>query len=308
MIRAADHDTAEPRAIDDWEMTNDMTCLPPYRPLSQETPMAYLIAKGRILKAFGGILDFLGSLRPDSYDAVLDLEEALSQARSQVPPHLLLSSPSNSADDHPSLISRRVQLEFMYHQGMCVLHRRFFTAARLDNRFSNSRARCIESAVALLSLQDMLHREANARGSMIASHWFRIPLASHDFILAAVILCLELRWREEEEGSKETTIPQIANNTQQRAVVLQSLQTSCKVWKEVQSSSVDARKVYRVLSSMLETLGVGDEVCSSALQDETPTSTSPDVRQPFLDCGNEIPLDGDFVSPTEDIDWVSQPS
>jgi hypothetical protein len=114
MIRSVDHDTAEPRNVDDWELTKDMTHLPPSRPLSHETPIAYLIAKSRILRIVGDILDFLSSLRPDSYEVVLDLEKELSQAHLQVPPHLRLSSPVNSADDHPALISKRIQLEYLY--------------------------------------------------------------------------------------------------------------------------------------------------------------------------------------------------
>jgi hypothetical protein len=80
MIRSVDHDIAEPRNVHDWELTKDMTHLPPSRPLLHETPVAHLIAKSRILRIMGGILDFLSSLRPDSYDVILDLEEELQQA------------------------------------------------------------------------------------------------------------------------------------------------------------------------------------------------------------------------------------
>lgn len=264
--------------------------------------MAYLIAKSRMLRALGEILDFLGSLRSDAYDAVLNLEVELSRAHLQVPPYLLLSGRTNSADDHPSLISKRVQLEYLYHQGICMLHRRFFPQGRRDSRFSNSRERCIESALALLSLQDALHREATARGSLIACRWFRIPLASHDFILAAMILCLELRWRKEEEGSKEMKGP--ASRDDQQKAMLQSLQQSCNVLKQVQSSSADAWKVYSVLSSMLETLGEGERMGSST-HNGTPTSIPSDMQQPFVGFENGSALEGTSVPPLVDIDWVS---
>jgi hypothetical protein len=99
---------------------------------------------------------------------------------------------------HPSLISRTVQLQFLCHQGMCLLHWKFFTQGRVDSRFSRSYERSVESAAALLSLQDMVHKDAKSRDSVNTSQWLRIPLASHDFILAAMILCLELskKWEE----------------------------------------------------------------------------------------------------------------
>jgi hypothetical protein len=292
MIRAGDHDTAEPRNVHDWELTKDMTNLPPSRSLSHETPMAYLITKGRILRALRGILDSLSSLRPDSYDFVLNLEEELSWAHLQVPPHLQLSFSVNSADDHPSLISRRVQLDFLYHQGMCLLHRKFFAQGRFDTRLSHSRRRCIESAVALLSLQEMLHREAKTRGSVRASHWFRIPVASHDFILAAMILCLELRKKSEEAPNHDTL--SWTRDTQQN-VMLQGLETSCNIWKEIQIGSLEAWKVHRVLSSTLEILGVGEKV-GSLRPGGMPISSSEQIMSP---------LDGEILPPAGDIDWVS---
>ena len=130
MIRAGDHDTAEPRNMCDRELTCDMTRLPPSRTLSDETPMACLIAKCQILRALGDVLDFLGFLRADTYDVAMNLEEELSRARSQVPPHLLLSGRTNSADDHQSQISKRVQLEYLYRQGICMIHRRFLAQGR----------------------------------------------------------------------------------------------------------------------------------------------------------------------------------
>lgn len=301
MIRAVDFDTTEPLNVHDWELTKDMIDLPRSRPLSQETPMVYLIAKGRILRAMRGILEFLSSLRPESYDTVLNLEEELSQAHVQVPPHLQLSSSRNVAGDHPSLISRQVQLQFLYHQGMCLLHRKFFTQGRFDSRFSRSRARCIESAAALLSLQDMLYKDAKARNSVNTSQWFRIPLASHDFILAAVILCLELR--KEWEEAPLTEQKSWAQNTQHKAILL-SLETSCNIWKEIRMSSLEAWKVYQVLSSMLDTFGV-DGKADQLNPRGTLYSPLLDSEQCFPGVEELSPSNGEIFQPEGDIDWVS---
>lgn len=301
MIRTVDCDTAQPLNVYDWELTKDMTDLPPSRPLSQETPIAYLLSKGRILGALRGILDFQSSLGSDSYDSVLKLEEELSLAHLQVPPHLQLTNSIKSANDHPSIISRGVQLEYLYHQGMCLLHRKFFAQSRFDSSFSRSREQCIESAEALLSLQDMLHREAKTRGPITTSHWFRIPLASHDFILAAMMLCLELRRTREETPHAEKI--SWTGDTRQKNM-LQSLETSCNIWKEAQMSSLEAWKVHRVLSSMLDTFGIGEKV-SSLIPGGMPTSSSPDSEQLFPRIGNASSSYGQNFPPGGDVDWVS---
>ena len=301
MIRSVDHDTAEPRSLYDWELTKDMVDLLPSRPPSCETPIAYFIAKSRILRALGGIVDFLSSLRPDSYDVVLALDEKLSQAHLQVPPHLQLNTLANSRDDHPSLISRRLQLEFLYHQGMCVLHRKFMARGRLDSRFLLSHNRCIESAVVLLSLQDVLHKEAKTRGPVRASHLYHVSLTSQDFILAAIILCLELRRRNRDGATKCQGISR--TTTSQENTILQGLETSYNIWKELQMDSAEAWKVYRVLSNMFQMLGVGEGGASS-----TPTGVgvfSSDSGQYFLGFENGSALDGERVPHTMDFDWVS---
>ena len=149
--------------------------------------MAYLIAKSRVLRIIGGILDFLSSLRSDSYNVILGLEEELSQAHLQVPPQLRLSSPVNSADHHPSLISKRIQLEYLYYKE-CVC----CTENSSQRAGSMSTQRCVESAMPLLSLQETLHQEIKAIESAKASHWFRIPLTIQDSILSSMILYMEL--------------------------------------------------------------------------------------------------------------------
>lgn len=46
-IREEFHDTKQPRNIHDWELYEGMKELPPSRPSSEVTPIAYLIAKNR---------------------------------------------------------------------------------------------------------------------------------------------------------------------------------------------------------------------------------------------------------------------
>ncbi|EHL01292.1 putative Uncharacterized transcriptional regulatory protein C1F7.11c [Glarea lozoyensis 74030] len=118
MVRAETHDIQEPRNIYDWELYENMTDLPSSRPRTEITPVSYLLAKDILLKAIGGIVDLLSSLKPYSYEEVLRLDDELSRAQAEMPAYLQMRSLEDSKGDPLTLISRRFQLEILFHQAM----------------------------------------------------------------------------------------------------------------------------------------------------------------------------------------------
>jgi hypothetical protein len=285
-IRALDSDTQEPRNLNLWELAEDMTSLPPSRPNTEHTPVLYLLCKRLLLTAMADIVHYLSSLKSCSNSRVLELDSALQEAYAQIPPHLLFHPrPYHLDNDSPSLYDMKTQLHFLYNHGMCILHRKFLS----QPHFSQSRERCIQSALKLLALQQNLYEYAKAKGEKAKRHWYRVSYVTHEFILAAMILVMDLRRRDEDENS-------------QRGEILESLFKARMVWKEARDHSAMAMKVYTVLSNMLQSLSV---VESAGIE---PISTLP-VESVF-DAGQ-------FVVPTEeeenpdfrtemDIDWVSK--
>ncbi|RDL36150.1 uncharacterized protein BP5553_06762 [Venustampulla echinocandica] len=304
-IRKEFYDTEQPRNIHDWELYEGMTELPPSRPNSEVTPISYLLAKNRILRSLGEIAHLLSALGPYSYDAVLKLDDDLAQSQTEVPPYLQMRPLEESMDDAPSLINRRIQLEILFHQGMCVLHRKFMAQGRLDGRFEPSRNRCIRSALSLLSLQHFLFQQAQATTKdMVRStrHWYRFSYTSQDFILAAMILCLELRHRRVAEAANVRLTPE-SDDEQQGSMVL-SLQKASRAWNVAQGSLREARKVYRVLSHMLEMLGIFEDDNSKVL--EAAVITPPDPAQLLPPQDSPLFVDGQIPVPEADfnIDWA----
>jgi hypothetical protein len=116
-----------------------------------------MIAKRRILQVVADIVYFVSSLQPYSYKAVLKLDSDLSDAHSRI-------LPLACDDDPTSLLAQKKSLEFLYHKGRCILHRKLLVHGRLNNRFAFSRSNCIKSAVALLSQQNLLYEEAKLKG------------------------------------------------------------------------------------------------------------------------------------------------
>ncbi|CAG8979571.1 hypothetical protein HYALB_00013455 [Hymenoscyphus albidus] len=259
MVRANTYDTAVPRNLYDWDLSESMTKLPPSRPSTDSTPIIFLLSKDGILLALGKIVDFLCALGPYSYDRVLELDDELSLAQSQLPPYLHMRPLEDSMNDPKSLIGRRVQLEMLFHQGMCVLHRKFMVQGRIDGRFAPSRRRCIRSAMALISIQGILYQEA--RGTVndkirFTRHWYRFSFTSQDFILSAMILCLDLR-------STRVSVPGArleAGLELEEEKKIAAIKTAFRIWEYAQKSLPEVSKVYRVLCYMIETLGIGDQV------------------------------------------------
>lgn len=85
MVRTDTYDTALPRALHDWELSTNMKELPSSRRSTDLTPITFLLAKDGILVALGKIVDFLCTLGPYSYERVLELDDELSLAQSQIP-------------------------------------------------------------------------------------------------------------------------------------------------------------------------------------------------------------------------------
>ena len=81
-------DTMEPRNAHGCELSEDATIFPPSRPLTEPTPVAYMIAKGRLFRALGRVADFNNNPSLVSYDAVLKIDNSVYDAYQNFPPHM----------------------------------------------------------------------------------------------------------------------------------------------------------------------------------------------------------------------------
>lgn len=75
----------EPLNVLDWELSEYTNALPPVRPLSELTPVTYLIAKGRLYSTLGRITDLNSSPQLGSYETVLDIDRALQGLEDALP-------------------------------------------------------------------------------------------------------------------------------------------------------------------------------------------------------------------------------
>lgn len=282
-------DTMEPRNVYDWELSDNLTVLPPSRPMSEVTPVAYLISKTRLFRALGSITDFNNSPTHGPYEQILDIDKNLTKAYQDLPADLRMNSQQwDYTVSGKKANGSNMQLELLYHQGMCQLHRRFIAKGRMDPQYNHSRGRCISSALTLLKFQHIME-----------PFWYNFSRARKIIMLSAMILLLELECRRK---TSETNM--VFPDTDE---LLKALNTSCALWENAQTVCDDAQKTYKILSGLLSSFQTSVDF-SSPSHLETP--------RPLFEFASSLPPgtvdfsdDKDWLPTSEDmnIDWVSPP-
>lgn len=241
-------DAKLPRNLLDSDFNEQTTVLPPSRPETDFTAVSYLIAKGRIAGVFGLIADHVNSTLPSSYQDTVQLDWQLNEAYAAIPSNLQFRGVGQSVTELPVVIIARYNLDILYQKARCVLHRNYLQDARSDPRYANSRRICIDSAIKLLRHHATIDAQVQTGGVLHSGRWYLSSLTTHDFILAAMILCLELNYISEIRG-------QIGDeDVYSKEDLFSTLQTSRQVWSKYKEKSVEALQAWRAITIMLQKL------------------------------------------------------
>ncbi|KAL4884785.1 fungal-specific transcription factor domain-containing protein [Aspergillus karnatakaensis] len=327
MLRKNIVDTKLPRNLLDEDFDEKTTSLPPPRPDSDATPISYVIAKSGISEVFGLITDHVASTQPSTYEFVLQLDNQLNKAHAAVPTHLQFREVSESVTELPYIIMRRYSLEILYQKARCILHRKNLSEGRSIPRYAESRQICIEAAMKLLHHQATLDAQVQPGGVLCQSRWFLSSLASHDFILAAMIICLEVHHHLQSRG------PLVENGPYSEDQFLSALNISRQIWGKYKTFSSEAMQAWKSTSIMLNKLKEAslytavhtgtrhapDEADSTVdgLRSydhgnplnqhnfEPPGNVSVEsTAVPDLDIPSDLLMDNNFWDFSNDIDWV----
>ena len=254
MIRLGDCDTELPRNLYDDEFDEDSKVLPPSRPASEPTPVSYMCAKASMAFAFGRAVEKLHSLSTCSYDEIMNLDRDLREARAEFPPHLRLRSIDDSMMDPGALVMQRLYLSILYHKGQCVLHRKFLARARENNRYAHSRRTCVDSSMELLSHQATLHYESRPGRRLHGMKVFISSITAADFLLAAMIVALDLCYGAETESGGQSSGDMYTWGLERRSDMVRALEVSNDIWKETKDQSMEAFKASELLTVILNKL------------------------------------------------------
>lgn len=251
-------DTELPRNLFDEDFDENTVELPPSRPDTERTPVGYTISKARIMSVFGRISDLAYSRKPPSYDEVLELDRRLEEAHESIAPAFRMRPIDQSITDAPDLIMRRYTLDVLYQKARTVLHRKYLTEVRSDLRHTYSRWACVNAAKEILRHQADLFHESQPGGRLDRDRWFFTSLQNHDFVLAAMIICLELS--QNKPCQTQTRQPGYGFSVvlEGRDDLLRALETSRDIWKANLRHSVEARNAFNALTFMLKKAQKGE--------------------------------------------------
>lgn len=268
MIRNSDCDCALPRNIFEDEFGPDSKVLPPARPFTEPTPISYMIIKAQISFEFGSMLEEINTVQgaPMSYDEILKRDTRLREIRNNMPPHLRLRPLEECMHDPATLLMQRFNLDIFWQKTVCVLHRKHLMRARQNPRYAHSRRVCVEAALEVLHHQAKLYQESQPGGRMRAMKWFISSLTKHDYLLAAMIVCVDQHYDKLAESMvvRPSGHDLYFWTPDQRAEMLASLEKSQQIWQESADSNMEAYKASSILELLLKKFNSPPELDAAA--------------------------------------------
>ena len=173
------------------------------------------------------------------------LDAKLEEAHNEVPPSLRMRPLNLSFTDQPFMILNRLYSDLVYLKSVCVLHRKYLSQHRSDPSFGYSRRTCGDAALQILKHQAELHEACQPEGQFHDHRWMLSSLSCHDFLLAAMITCLDLY---ESHKQSATLCPE---DLEPQARKYDALRNSYGIWASRREFSRDARRASSVLAIML---------------------------------------------------------
>jgi hypothetical protein len=257
MIRDSDCDARSPRNIFEDEFGPDSKVLPPARPSSEPTPVSYMLAKVDIACELNVILEQMQTVNGKGvgYDEVLKRDARLRELKNNLAPHLRLRPMEECMHDPATLLMHRFNVDILWQKTMCVLHRKYLARGRTNPRYAHSRRTAVEASMEILRHQAKLHQESQPGGRLRSMKWAISSLAKHDYLLAGMIVCLELHYGILADSLPEKSAYETEFwTTEQRDGMLKAVETSQKIWSETVENSMEAFKATKTLNIILEKL------------------------------------------------------
>ncbi|KAG0131278.1 putative C6 transcription factor [Tuber indicum] len=258
MIRQEECDTRLPMNLHDDEVGEGVDVLPPERPREELTGVSYMIAKASMSKVYSRIVAQTSSLEPrPAYDQILKMDAEIREMHAAVPPFLRLKPTEECKDDPAWLIIQRYNLDLIAHKALATLHRPYAARAEHNPRYEGSRQKCVEAALVLLRHQAEIILDTQS--TLKHARWFTEGLGCHDFLHAAMIICLDLstQCRIARDRSKTQGEQGFLLGARERAEQYDVLEKARLIYEKQRDTSIDATKAYGVLTVMLDKIRGG---------------------------------------------------
>jgi hypothetical protein len=268
-------DTALPLNLLDDDFDEDVIELPSPRSDLESTVISYLVQKSKLVEVLGRIITNVNSRVPLTKNMMVELDEKLQEVHRSLPSWLQIKVRPSFITGAPNLLLRRVAVDMVYHRSRCILHRRSLYMQQDDSYLRYSRSTCVEAAMQILEHQSTLYESAQPGGCLHQERWKMTWHYTNDFLLAAVIIYLELK--TVTRGLRDEQIPSLAYRNED---LMRAINESSEIWVKESAISNEAADASHILKLMLDNLGVIFNVTTTV----TTTATQPMV-EPSADTG-----------------------
>jgi hypothetical protein len=295
MIPAECCDTHFPRNLYDADLHVGMSALPPSRPSSEYTPILYAISKAGVMSIFKKIVAHTISLAPPSHSKTITLDAEMRGAYTLVPDFLKWRDISQSLMDSSEVILNRCTIELLYLKGLVVLHRRYIRYEHQDAKSESSRRFCVEAALEILARQADMHSAFQPGGRLQEDQWMISSHTIYDFLLAAMVICLDLSVRLESHTTAFVD-ERADHGFVSREIV--ALKTSQRIWASNSHLSSESRIASLALDLMARK--VAERQASFSCEEDVYM----DIPQVSLELPYMEPM-SEMIDGSETLDWVS---
>jgi hypothetical protein len=285
-------DTQVPRNLYDTDLYVGMEKLPRSRPYAEVTPILYGIVKSGIMRVFKKIVARTHSLATPGYDDILALDLEMKEVYERTPNILRRRNVGESFMDSSDIILERCTLELLFLKGIVVLHRRYIRHEPQNPTFEPSRRFCLEAALEILARQADIYQATLPGGRLHEDRWMVTALTVHDFLLAAMVVCLDLSVRmETRQEDDQIFAPR----------KLRALQISQQIWAadgDFPSQSHLASLTLDLMIQKVKEIQINGD--RSSLSQSADTYSFSGTELPYMEAMSDM-IDG-----TEALDWVSR--
>ena len=248
MLQTRQCSTAPPRHLLDEDLTEDMRELPPARPDSMATTVQYFVVKNRLIIENGHIAELKTLTKSPEYIEVLRLDGNLQSIYEGIPPTLMMRPMSKTILDSPSLIVHRVYVALLYFTSKCILHQIYLIPSWTNTFYKYSRTACIEAALEILHIQQILDQETQPGGRLYDDRGKVSSVVRSGFLVATTILCVDINHILSQKLSMDSQVnPDLGSN--KKAIV--ALRGSHQVWLRSCNSSKEAQQAARAIEIVL---------------------------------------------------------
>ncbi|TKA22818.1 hypothetical protein B0A50_07717 [Salinomyces thailandicus] len=246
MVKTLQSDASPPRNLLDRDFGPTCSVLPEGRVVDELTPSSYTRAKLVIVKIFADAAELSHATVPPAYADMMELDRRLEEAKALIPPLLQMTEDNtDSLADPAEQLMCRFNLDLLYLKTKTVLHRRYMflpfeklTLAEQAYGVGDSRRLCTECALRVLQHHQTIYAASQKGGQLESVKWYMGSISTHDFLLAAMIICLELS--KQIHDPSFGVRPSDGAACPRRGPMMEALERSQAIWSEAAGAKTKA--------------------------------------------------------------------